>query len=76
MHKQPDLIGSAEAAEILGVDRTTVTRWANAGTLTPFIKGSGRTGEYLFLRSDILASANPAPAAGSAGAFSVDGTAA
>lgn len=52
MHN-PDTIGSAEAAAILGVDRSTVTRQAKAGKLPVKFRGSGRTGELFFSRQRI-----------------------
>lgn len=59
-----DLIGSAEAAKILEVDRSTFLRWAAAGKITPAVAGNGRTGEKFFNRSDVeaLASNTNAPA--------------
>jgi excisionase family DNA binding protein len=42
------LIGAAEAAEILGVDRKTVARWAQSGKLPAIRKMNGWTGAYLF----------------------------
>ncbi len=48
-----DLIGSAEACRILGVDKATITRWVTAGTLTPAHKLPGLNGAYLFTRADI-----------------------
>ena len=55
MHSTTDLIGAAEAAEIAGVKRSTITRWAEAGTLKPVTKLPGLTGAYLFARSDVEA---------------------
>lgn len=40
-----DLITTEEVAEIFGVDRSTVTRWVNAGKLTPAIR---RASFFLF----------------------------
>jgi excisionase family DNA binding protein len=78
MQKNLDLIGSAEAADMLGIDRATVTRWVHAGTLVPFTRGSGRTGEFLFERSTVLSIApvESASPADSTGVSSIDGTAA
>lgn len=53
--KTPDLIGSAEACELLGIDRATISRWVAAGRLTPAIELPGRTGTRLFKRADIQA---------------------
>ncbi|MGO3021922.1 MAG: helix-turn-helix transcriptional regulator [Brevibacterium sp.] len=59
-----DLIGSAEAARILEVDRSTFLRWAAAGKITPAVAGNGRTGEKFFNRSDVeaLAAERDSPA--------------
>jgi excisionase family DNA binding protein len=48
-----DLVGSVEAAAILGVPRVTFNRWAASGKIPAAIKASGRTGVRLFNRSDI-----------------------
>ena len=50
---QPALIGTREAAEILGVPRTTLASRLAAGTIAPAIKLPGRTGAFLFDRSYI-----------------------
>jgi len=51
-HEEP-LIGSVEAAAILGVDPATVVRWAHSGRLDPVTKAPGRTGAILFSRAQI-----------------------
>lgn len=49
-----NLIGSTEAITLLGIDRSTLSRWVtHHHTLTPVFKLPGRSGAYLFLRSDI-----------------------
>lgn len=48
-----DLIGSAEAAEILGKDQATISRWVANGTLKPATKLPGLSGAFLFHRTDI-----------------------
>ena len=50
---QPALIGTREAAEILGVPRTTLASRLAAGAIAPAIKLPGRTGAFLFDRSYI-----------------------
>ena len=50
---QPALIGTRQAAEILGVPRTTLASRLAAGTIAPAIKLPGRTGAYLFDRAYI-----------------------
>jgi excisionase family DNA binding protein len=42
------IIYTAEAAEILGIDRATVTRWAESGKLPALRKLPGKNGVYLF----------------------------
>lgn len=42
------LIGVAEASEVLGVSKTTVTRWAKSGRLPVIRKLRGETGGWLF----------------------------
>lgn len=53
MGTQPALIGTRQAAEILGVPRTTLASRLAAGTIAPAIKLPGRTGAFLFDRSYI-----------------------
>jgi excisionase family DNA binding protein len=48
-----DLIGSGEAAKILGVSRMSLSRWAKDGTLPPAGQLGGGTGAYLFERSAV-----------------------
>ena len=50
-----DLIGSAEAAAILGVTIKTVTRWVARGTLVAAFKLAGPRGAYIFNRADVEA---------------------
>jgi len=40
-------IGAPEAADILGIDKSTLTRWAQAGKISA-IKAPGLRGPYLF----------------------------
>lgn len=55
MHSSGELVlVTAEAAEILGVDRATVVRWAEKGKLKPIRKLPGRNGDYLFARDDVI----------------------
>lgn len=56
MHSSGELVlVTAEAAEILGVDRATVARWAEKGKLKPIRKLPGRNGDFLFARDDVIA---------------------
>jgi DNA-binding transcriptional MerR regulator len=48
------LIGSVEAADILGVAPATITRWVAKGTITPAAKGPGQTGPFLFSLTEIV----------------------
>lgn len=50
-----DLIPSVEAAQILKVDRATVTRWATSGRLPTAAKAPGRHGARLFRRAVVEA---------------------
>jgi excisionase family DNA binding protein len=48
-----DLVGTLEAAEILGRDRSTITRLVERGELEAHKAVPGRTAPLLFRRSDI-----------------------
>lgn len=51
-----DLVGSAEAEEMLGrINRTTLTRWVALGRLPLAHKLPGRNGAMLFQRQDVIA---------------------
>jgi len=49
-----DEIVSAQAADLLGVDVSTVSRWVKRGTLVPSRRLPGKKGQFLFWRADIL----------------------
>ena len=50
------IIGSAEACRILGIDRSTLTRWAAAGRVQPLERlCEGRTGAFVWDREVIEA---------------------
>ena len=53
MHNTDHLIGSAEAAELLGIDRATFNRWVLAGRITPAVEFPGKRGARLFERADV-----------------------
>ena len=55
MPNTDDLISVAEVAERTKVDRRTVHRWVESGRLVPALKIPGKTGAYLFRRSDVEA---------------------
>jgi len=44
----PDLIGSAQAAKVFGVDRATFNRWVAAGRIPVAFELDGATGARLF----------------------------
>jgi excisionase family DNA binding protein len=49
----PDLISTTEACEILGIDRSGITRRVQMGRLTPALRLPGKAGAYLFHRADV-----------------------
>lgn len=55
MASHNDLIGSAEACRLLGIDSSTLTRWVVSGKVVAAHKLPGRTGAYLYHRADIEA---------------------
>lgn len=50
-----DLIGAAEAAEVIGIDRSTLTRWVAAEKITPALRMPGQSGAMLFRRAEVQA---------------------
>ena len=57
-NQRPDLIGSAEACEILGKDRATLSRWVSAGRLDYWVRLPGPRGAMLFDRRVVVALAD------------------
>ncbi|WP_032363994.1 helix-turn-helix domain-containing protein [Rhodococcoides fascians] len=55
MPNPDELIGSSEAASIIGVSRATLTRWVQSGRIEPAKKLPGLTGAALFDRDEIEA---------------------
>lgn len=55
MPETSDLIGTAEASRILGIEKTTLTRWVADGRVTAEAKLPGKNGAFLFNRSEIVA---------------------
>jgi predicted site-specific integrase-resolvase len=52
----PDLVGTVEAAEIIGCERSSLSRWVALGKIAPALQvGTGTTGAHLFHRSDVEA---------------------
>lgn len=47
------LIGTAEAASILGIDRSVLLRRIQSGKITPALKLPAATGSYLFDEDEI-----------------------
>jgi excisionase family DNA binding protein len=65
-----DLLGTVEAAEIIGCERSTLSRWIAFGRILPAHKLPGRNGAVLFERAEVERAAEayaaeraPAPAA-------------
>lgn len=48
------LVGSSEAADILGVDKATLVRWVARGRVAPVHKLPGGNGAFLFSRAVII----------------------
>lgn len=48
-----DLIGSGEAASILGITKPSLTRRIAAGTMTPLAQLDGARGVFVFDRNDV-----------------------
>jgi excisionase family DNA binding protein len=51
---QPTLINTAEAARMLGVSRSTLTRWVSAGKIEAHMVVPGYRGPLLFDPAEIL----------------------
>ena len=66
VHMNPthtDLIASADAAQALGINRSTLSRWVRDGRITPELRGTGLRGPMWFKRSDVERLADEAAAA-------------
>lgn len=50
-----DLIGAARVADILGIDKSNVTRRASTGSIPVLAQLDGPGGAYVFNQPDILA---------------------
>ena len=48
-------VGSREACQILGVDKSTLSRWVASGRLTPIMRGTSKNGAMFFDRADVNA---------------------
>lgn len=53
--REDELYSTAAAAAWLGVHPATITRWVQAGRLTPAIQGAGKRGAMFFTGADITA---------------------
>jgi len=53
MVRSDRLIGSKEAAQMLGIDRSTLIRWIRQGKIAPADKWEGHTGPYQFAYADV-----------------------
>lgn len=54
-NQEPDLIYTADVAELLGVDVRTVHRMVKRGDLIPAAIGRGKRGSMVFRRADVEA---------------------
>lgn len=52
MTNPPDLLSTVEVCEIVGFDRSTLSRWIKDGTAVPAMRLPGKTGAYLFTRAE------------------------
>ena len=50
-----ELIDTAEAAQRLGISRSTLTRWVSAGRIEPAFTVPGYRGNFLFDPADVSA---------------------
>jgi excisionase family DNA binding protein len=50
-----DLVPSFEAAQLLGIDRSVLSRMVSKGKIEAAFKSPGRTGIRLFRRADVEA---------------------
>ena len=67
MTTTPSLLTAAQAAERRGVDRRTITRWAENGQLRIALKLPGGTGALLFTEHDVDDAPVPSPSVGEEG---------
>jgi excisionase family DNA binding protein len=44
---------------MLGINRSTLTRWVKRGTIKTFRRGAGKTNEILFHRADVETHVTP-----------------
>ncbi len=53
MPKVENWISSSDAADLLGIDRSTLHLWAREGKITPLMKLAGLRGAYIFDRAAV-----------------------
>lgn len=53
-----NIISTKQAAQVLGVNRSTIARWVHTDKLVPVLKLAGKRGGYLFFEKDIERKAN------------------
>lgn len=58
-----DLLTAEQAAERAGVNRRTISKWADSGRLPVALRLPGATGARLFRVSDVDAATDPVKAA-------------
>ena len=51
--RSPQLLTTAEACDQLGIDRSTLSRWATAGRIEYQLKLPGLRGAYLFTQAQV-----------------------
>jgi len=44
----PDLLSTTQACEVIGIERSTVSRWVQQGLMQPTLKLPSQTGAFLF----------------------------
>jgi predicted site-specific integrase-resolvase len=53
MQTTPVLLPTAEAAQIIGVDASTLSRWVASGRISVALKINGKTGPMLFTPAEV-----------------------
>ena len=49
----PDLLSTTQAAEVIGIERSTISRWVQQGLLEPAMKLPSQTGAFLFATTEV-----------------------
>ena len=49
-----DLLSTVQTADLIGIERSTVSKMVREGRLTPAHKLPGPTGAFVFLRSEVM----------------------